>query len=87
MKRYAVINDKNICTNYAETSSEIIADNYIELKDGEVVEIGYIWDGEKWNEPVSEPVPEQPLSEQEQIAIDKALNVEYIACLLEASLT
>lgn len=28
----------------------------------------------------------QPLSEQEQIAIDTALNVEYIACLLEANL-
>ena len=31
-----------------------------------------------------EPVP--PLTEQEQIAIDTALNVEYIACLLEANL-
>lgn len=30
---------------------------------------------------------EEPLSEQEQIAIDTALNVEYIACLMEASLT
>lgn len=27
-----------------------------------------------------------PLSEQEQIAIDTALNVEYIACLMEANL-
>lgn len=31
-----------------------------------------------------EPVP--PLTEQEQIAIDTALNVEYIACLMEANL-
>lgn len=31
-----------------------------------------------------EPIP--PLSEQEQIAIDTALNVEYIACLMEANL-
>lgn len=30
---------------------------------------------------------EEPLSEQEQIAIDTALTVEYMACLLEASLT
>lgn len=29
----------------------------------------------------------QPLSEQEQIAIDTALTVEYMACLMEASLT
>lgn len=27
-----------------------------------------------------------PLSEQEQLAIDTALNVEYIACLMEANL-
>lgn len=30
---------------------------------------------------------EEPLTEQEQIAIDTALTVEYMACLLEASLT
>lgn len=48
--------------------------------------LGKIWDGEKWNEPISEPVPEQPLSEQEQIAIDTALNVEYITCLLESNM-
>lgn len=29
---------------------------------------------------------EEPFTEQEQIAIDTALNVEYIACLLEANL-
>lgn len=33
-----------------------------------------------------EPEP-QTLTEQEQIAIDTALTVEYMACLLEASLT
>lgn len=33
-----------------------------------------------------EPEP-KPLTEQEQIAIDTALTVEYMACLLEASLT
>lgn len=33
-----------------------------------------------------EPTP-QPLTEQEQIAIDTALNVEYMVCLMEASLT
>lgn len=31
-----------------------------------------------------EPIP--PLTEQEQIAIDTALTVEYIACLMEANL-
>lgn len=32
------------------------------------------------------PPDTPPLSEQEQIAIDTALNVEYIACLMEANL-
>ena len=32
------------------------------------------------------PEPAPPLSEQAQIAIDTALNVEYIACLMEANL-
>lgn len=38
------------------------------------------------NATVVEPEP-IPLSEQEQIVIDTALNVEYMTCLLEASLT
>lgn len=33
-----------------------------------------------------DPIPPPPLTEQEQIAIDTALNVEYIACLMEANL-
>lgn len=33
-----------------------------------------------------EPAAPAPLSEQEQLAIDTALNVEYIACLMEANL-
>ena len=38
------------------------------------------------NENGPEPAPPPPLSEQEQVAIDTALNVEYIACLMEANL-
>lgn len=35
----------------------------------------------------NESEPElQPITEQEQIAIDTALTVEYMACLLEANL-
>lgn len=44
---------------------------------------GKRWNGTSWEEHEQEP---QPLSEQEQIAIDTALNVEYIACLMEANL-
>lgn len=51
--------------------------------------LGKIWNGEKWNdleqttEPETEPTP---LSEQEEIALDTALNVEYMVCLMEESL-
>lgn len=37
------------------------------------------------NEPELQPEP-QMLSEQEQIAIDTALTVEYMACLLETNM-
>lgn len=32
------------------------------------------------------PTPDSPLSEQEQIAIDTALNVEYMVCLMETNM-
>ena len=47
---------------------------------------GKRWNGTGWEDCEPEPVPVQPLSEQEQLAIDTALNVEYIACLMEANL-
>lgn len=37
------------------------------------------------NEPELQPEP-QTLSEQEQIAIDTALNVEYMVCLMETNM-
>ena len=48
--------------------------------------LGKRWIGNDWEDYEPEPVPAAPLSEQEQIAIDTALNVEYIACLMEANL-
>lgn len=86
MKQYAIIDENNMCVGCAQSPSEIKADNYIELKDGEEVVEGYIWNGETW-EKGTLPIQEQPLTEKEQIAIDTALNVEYMACLMEASLT
>lgn len=81
MKLYAEIDERGKCFHI--TNTEIPLSERILLVEENV--FGMVWDGEKWNEP--EPIPEQPLSEQEQIAIDTALNVEYMACLLEASLT
>ena len=59
----------------------------------DTVTIGMIYDPEtgEFSEYIpleSEPEPalSLPLSEQEQVAIDTALNVEYIACLMEANL-
>jgi len=59
MKRYAIIDENNMCVGNARTPSEIKADNYIELKDGEVVELGYIWNGETWEEGEM-PAPSDP---------------------------
>lgn len=47
---------------------------------------GKRWNGTDWEDYEPEPEPAPPLSEQEQIAIDTALNVEYIACLVEENL-
>lgn len=55
----------------------------------DTVKIGMIYDPEtgEFSECI-QPEPEpQPLSQQEQIAIDTALTVEYIACLMETALT
>lgn len=55
----------------------------------DTVTLGMIYNPEtgEFSAPVlSDPEPVPPLSEQEQIAIDTALNVEYIACLMEANL-
>ena len=51
----------------------------------ETVTIGMMYDPETGEFRISKtviPVP-VPLTEQEELAIDTALNVEYIACLLE----
>lgn len=58
----------------------------------ETVEIGMIYDAEtgefhEYIPPKPEPIPEPPLTEQEQLAIDNALNLEYMVCLTETSLT
>lgn len=54
----------------------------------DTVRIGMIYDAEtgefsEYTPPEPEP---QPLTEQEQISIDTALNVEYMVCLLEANM-
>ena len=59
MKRYAIIDENNMCIGNAQAPSEINADNYIELKDGEVVGPGYIWNGETWKYGEL-PMPETP---------------------------
>lgn len=81
---YAEIDEYGKCFHITETK---LPESKTIIKTDNKNALGKIWDGEKWNEPVPEPIPEQPLSEQEQIAIDTALTVEYMACLMEASLT
>ena len=79
---YAEIDENGKCFHVTETKLPE-SPTIIKTDDGSV--LGKIWDGEKWNVPVYQTINEA-LSEQEQIAIDTALNVEYISCLMEASL-
>lgn len=57
----------------------------------DTVILGMVYDPEtgtfsEYIPPEPEPIPTPPLTEQEQIAIDTALNVEYMVCLMEANL-
>lgn len=91
--RYAQIKRKEdgygYVINDGRLSSKVDSKNMILLSEG------FELDGKRWNyeveaweeyEPEPTPEPEPPLTEQEQLAVDTALNVEYMVCLMEESL-
>ena len=86
MRHYAVINENNICVGKAETTSEIIEDNYIELENGEVVEIGYIWDGENWEEGTP-PEPETPSPTEDELQWQAITDLEISQMEYDQALT
>ena len=84
---YAEIDENSRC--YHITENELPLSGRI-VAVGENV-FGMVYDPEtgtfsEYIPPEPEPTPTPPLTEQEQIAIDTALNVEYMVCLMEANL-
>ena len=85
MFRYAQINENGTIDADSYLSGIVEVENMIPLAPDFDLR-NKRWNGTDWEDYEPEPEPVIPLSEQEQIAIDTALNVEYIACLMEANL-
>ena len=85
MFRYAQINENGTIDADSYLSGIVEVENMIPLAPDFDLR-NKRWNGTDWEDYEPEPEPAPPLSEQEQIAIDTALNVEYIACLMEANL-
>ena len=85
MFRYAQVNENGCVDADSYLSGVVEAENMIPLAPDFDLR-NKRWNGTDWEDYEPEPEPAPPLSEQEQIAIDTALNVEYIACLMEANL-
>ena len=85
MPKYAEIRADGTIEGESNLSGIVEAENLIPIPPG-FNPWNKRWNGTGWEEYEPEPAPPLPLSEQEQIAIDTALNVEYIACLMEANL-
>lgn len=73
--------------NDGRLSGKVESKNMILLPEG-FEPVGKRWNytTEEWEEYIPEPEPEPPFTEQEQLAVDTALNVEYMVCLMEESL-
>lgn len=84
MNYYAQLNNEKICIEVVCTNSEIIDDNMIPLEfmDRSLRGKRYIGNG-RWMEVTHS---DWPLTELEQIAIDNALNLEYLVCLAESDI-
>lgn len=87
MPRYAQINTEGYVVSDSHLSDIVEKENMIPLDDNFDL-TNKRWNGAEWEDYDPEPIPEPdpPLTEQEQIAIDTALNVEYMVCLMEANL-
>ena len=83
MKKYAQIDDNNICIATANIRDEVIAlESWIPVNDDTII-------GKRYNNGVWEegPQPEpEPLSMPEQTILDIAINSEYLVCLADLNL-
>ena len=56
---YALIDEQNRCCGFAESSNEIVADDYILIEKTGSVNMWDVWNGETWEEGTP-PEPETP---------------------------
>lgn len=89
---YAEINEGGICTAVSALKGIVKKETLIEIDSFDISLVGKKYNGCAWEEIPKEETEEAevaeptPLSEQEEIALDTALNVEYMVCLMEESL-
>lgn len=85
MFHYAQINESGICFAISELAGTVIADDMIPIT-AETDCLGKKWrDGEWLEVEQPEPAPE-PLSDQEQLLLDTAINTEYLVTLADLGL-
>lgn len=87
---YAHLDENGICNGFCGPGNKRSGSYLVEVPEMDDCYIRKKYNAEtgEWEEVEQEETEEpQPLSEQEQISIDMALNVEYLVCLMETSLT
>ena len=75
MYTYALLDVNNICTGFVEISKKIIKKGYLLVEQRDTSLIGKVWDGESWTD--------EELTEDQQAALDTAVNVDYLVCLAD----
>lgn len=80
MYTYVLLDVNNICTGFVEISKKVIRIGYLPIEQRDLSLIGKVWDYE------TQTWKDGPLSDQEQAALDTAVNIEYLACLADLGL-
>ena len=75
MYTYALLDVNNICTGFVEISKKIIKKGYLLIEQRDTSLIGKVWGGESWTD--------GELTEDQQAALDTAVNVDYLVCLAD----
>ena len=75
MYTYALLDVNNICTGFVEISKKIIKVGYLLIEQRDTSLIGKVWDGESWTD--------GELTDEQQAALDTAVNVDYLVCLAD----
>jgi len=81
MYRYAQINENGFVISDSHLSGEVTTDNMIAIaEDFLLTNKKYV--NSEWVEYTPEPVV-KPLTEQEQTALETAVNIDYLVCLAD----